>query len=334
MGMRRTTSLRRIDFALLSLLAVACVLPLLPGSAFAQRSEIHFVNEASEPIVIKLRGPSVRQIELAASTRETLNAVGAGSYDYIVRAGSAPNFQYHRGRQFVIEETASMATSLTIRISIRTVVGAVPEQSNEAALAGEFAASGEPNTAVEPTMAKLGYEDEPVDAPVAPPVPAPLAGVLPLGGGAWRLNAMQIQTVNSLPMPPPRPNVVSVLPAGEGFVFVKILAQIVPVQSAQGALETSIYLHTRGERRNTLIGLSGIGSGPSCDSVVLLGRSTPSSTTQATYSLRQPVPGLPAILTPGSGPLCLVFAVPVKLLNAPMQLRFGAASTALDIPKP
>jgi len=113
------------------LLAVIALVLLSPGIAVhAQQSPtVTIVNQSSQFVLAKLRGPSSGTLSIGAGARETANVSG-GNYFAFFRYGDGRRYSYTKVGPFAVVETSTEVSEITI--VLHTVSGnANEEPSNE-----------------------------------------------------------------------------------------------------------------------------------------------------------------------------------------------------------
>lgn len=103
----RTLAMNRIILSLLILLAFIT-------SASAQNT-VSFDNQSSEAALVKLIGPTTKEIEVPDGTKQTLQA-SAGKYFIKVRYGVQGKYHYTKGQEFTVDETATTTSDITITL--------------------------------------------------------------------------------------------------------------------------------------------------------------------------------------------------------------------------
>lgn len=96
------------------------VLFILSTQAFAAKNEIIFDNKSDEVALVKLIGPTSREIDVPVGMTNKVY-VSPGAYYIKVRYGNSGNYRYSKGDKFDIAETATSISQTTI--TLHKVVG-------------------------------------------------------------------------------------------------------------------------------------------------------------------------------------------------------------------
>jgi hypothetical protein len=91
------------------LILIGCVI-----SASSQNT-VSFDNQSGEPALVKLIGPTTKEIEVPDGTKQTVQA-SAGKYLIKVRYGVQGKYHYTKGQDFTVEETATTTSEITITL--------------------------------------------------------------------------------------------------------------------------------------------------------------------------------------------------------------------------
>jgi len=119
-------------FALFTILACA-------SSAWAQ-STVSFDNQSGEPALVKLIGPTNREVEVPNGMKIGTDAV-AGRYIMKVRYGLPGKYHYAKGQEFEVTETATTKSEITITLH-KVIAGNYETQTiSEADFGGASGAS-------------------------------------------------------------------------------------------------------------------------------------------------------------------------------------------------
>jgi hypothetical protein len=85
------------------------------STVFAQNNTVVFDNQSGEPALVKLIGPTDREVEVAAGAKGTVTAT-AGRYHIKVRYGAPGKYHYAKGEEFEVKETATSKSKTTITL--------------------------------------------------------------------------------------------------------------------------------------------------------------------------------------------------------------------------
>ena len=85
------------------------------STVLAQNSTVAFDNQSGEPALVKLIGPSAKEVEVATGAKETVTAA-PGRYYIKVRYGTSGKYHYAKGDEFVVNENASERSESTITL--------------------------------------------------------------------------------------------------------------------------------------------------------------------------------------------------------------------------
>jgi ankyrin repeat protein len=83
-------------------------------AASAQNS-VSFDNQSGESALVKLIGPTSKEIEVPNGTKQPVQAL-AGKYFIKVRYGIQGNYHYTKGQEFTVDETATTTSDITITL--------------------------------------------------------------------------------------------------------------------------------------------------------------------------------------------------------------------------
>jgi len=83
-------------------------------TASAQNS-VSFDNQSGEPALVKLIGPTPKDIEVPDGTKQAVQAL-AGKYFIKVRYGFQGKYHYTKGQEFTVDETATTTSDITITL--------------------------------------------------------------------------------------------------------------------------------------------------------------------------------------------------------------------------
>ena len=101
----------------------ACIIALFQMTAPAANAldnTVSFDNRSGDPALVKLIGPTYREIEVANGSTGTVTA-SAGNYHILVRYGTPDHYSYSKGQEFEIVQTFSTRSRITI--TLHKVVG-------------------------------------------------------------------------------------------------------------------------------------------------------------------------------------------------------------------
>lgn len=76
---------------------------------------ITFDNRSGEPASVRVIGPSKPTADVPDGQRRTVK-VGGGHYNILVRYGAGPNYRYSRGDPFMVTQTATQYSIITITL--------------------------------------------------------------------------------------------------------------------------------------------------------------------------------------------------------------------------
>ena len=107
-------------------------------SAFAQ-NEVFFDNQSGEPSLVKLVGPTSKDVEVPTGAKVGVSA-SAGRYTLKARYGTPGQYRYTKGDDFEVKETAS--TQSVITITLHKVLGG--NYDSKPISAGEFGETSPP----------------------------------------------------------------------------------------------------------------------------------------------------------------------------------------------
>lgn len=87
----------------------------LSGVARGQNSTVTFDNKSGEPTLVKLVGTTSTSVEVPNMETRSVSAL-AGQYHIKIRYGSPPAYRFARGEDFVITESATSRSLVTITL--------------------------------------------------------------------------------------------------------------------------------------------------------------------------------------------------------------------------
>jgi hypothetical protein len=120
-NMSCTKATRSTVVILLALVIVTAVsVSVAFGQSFYDPNTITLINRSGEDALVRLVGPTRRDVTVVDGTNQTVNVV-AGSYYMLVRYGRPGRYHYTRGNQFEIEQSGLSYTEMTI--TLHKVVG-------------------------------------------------------------------------------------------------------------------------------------------------------------------------------------------------------------------
>jgi len=91
-----------------------------PLTVCAQGNEVEFDNQSGQLALVKLIGPSMREVNVPINSKLSVTAL-PGKYHIMVRYGTSENYQYTKGEKFEVKETATQKSITTI--TLHKVVG-------------------------------------------------------------------------------------------------------------------------------------------------------------------------------------------------------------------
>ena len=96
---------------------VAAVIAITLSAALSAQAQntVTFDNQSGEPALVKLIGPTSKEVEVPIGTKESVGT-SAGRYIIKVRYGTAGKYRYSKGEEFDVKETASTRSSITITL--------------------------------------------------------------------------------------------------------------------------------------------------------------------------------------------------------------------------
>lgn len=97
----------------LGLVALLCVFSV--KTVLAQENTVTFDNQSGEPALVKLVGPTYREIQVPTGTKRSVTA-GGGRYHIKVRYGPPGKYHYAKGEEFTVTETATTRSEITITL--------------------------------------------------------------------------------------------------------------------------------------------------------------------------------------------------------------------------
>ena len=104
-------------------IVIACIITLLQMAAppaNAMDNTVSFNNRSGDPALVKLIGPTYREIEVADGSTGTVSASG-GNYYILVRYGTPGQYRYSKGQSFQVVQTPTTRSRITI--TLHKVVG-------------------------------------------------------------------------------------------------------------------------------------------------------------------------------------------------------------------
>ena len=106
--MKGETTMRKL------LLSLSIVLVCLT-SVLAQDNTVIFDNQSGEPALVKVIGPTSKDVEVPNGTKVGVE-VSAGHYFIKVRYGTPNKYHYAKGEKFEVKETATTKSQITITL--------------------------------------------------------------------------------------------------------------------------------------------------------------------------------------------------------------------------
>lgn len=85
------------------------------SAAFAQQNRVIFDNQSGEPALVKLIGPTSRDVEVPTGEKVGVSA-SAGRYLIKVRYGRPGKYRYSQGEEFEVKETPTTRSQITITL--------------------------------------------------------------------------------------------------------------------------------------------------------------------------------------------------------------------------
>jgi len=105
----------RVLFVIFFIAILAC-----PSTVFAQGNEVEFDNQSGQVALVKLLGPTTREVNVPINSKLSVTA-SPGEYYIMVRYGTSENYQYSKGEKFEVTETATERSRTTI--TLHKVIG-------------------------------------------------------------------------------------------------------------------------------------------------------------------------------------------------------------------
>ncbi|MCX5886085.1 MAG: hypothetical protein NT096_09290 [Proteobacteria bacterium] len=96
-------------------LTLAAIALFSVGTALAQDNTVTFDNQSGESAIVKLIGPTAKEIEVLAGQKGTVTAA-AGRYYIKVRYGKQGSYRYAKGEEFDVTETATKRSEIAITL--------------------------------------------------------------------------------------------------------------------------------------------------------------------------------------------------------------------------
>ena len=93
---------------------VALLLPALLCHA-GTKNTITFDNQSGQPALVKLGGPTMRDVEVLVGQKRTVTASG-GRYHIKTRYGTPGKYRYTKGDEFVVKDSATSRSEITITL--------------------------------------------------------------------------------------------------------------------------------------------------------------------------------------------------------------------------
>jgi len=91
-----------------------------PFAGFAQDNEVEFDNQSGQPALVKLIGPTMKEVNVPINSKLSVTAL-PGNYHILVRYGTSENYQYTKGEKFEVTETATKKSKTSI--TLHKVIG-------------------------------------------------------------------------------------------------------------------------------------------------------------------------------------------------------------------
>ncbi|MCX6565595.1 MAG: HEAT repeat domain-containing protein [Candidatus Aminicenantes bacterium] len=94
--------------------ALVTAMAAFPSLASAQNT-VTFDNQSGEPALVRMIGPTSKEIEIPNGTTNTVEAA-AGKYTIMMRYGRNGEYSYEKGEEFEVTETDTTYSSITITL--------------------------------------------------------------------------------------------------------------------------------------------------------------------------------------------------------------------------
>jgi len=96
---------------------IAGVVLILIGVVTPTKAQntVTFDNQSGEPALVKLIGPTSKEVEVPSGTKQSVEAL-AGRYTIKVRYGTQGKYRYSKGQDFEVEQTATTRSEITITL--------------------------------------------------------------------------------------------------------------------------------------------------------------------------------------------------------------------------
>ncbi|MCK4828055.1 hypothetical protein KA005_70655 [bacterium] len=108
------------------------VIIICPSMVIAQSNEVEFDNKSGQIALVKLIGPTTKDVNVPINSKLSVTAL-PGEYYIMVRYGTPDNYQYTKGEKFKVTETTTKRSRTTI--TLHKVIGgnydAKPISENE-----------------------------------------------------------------------------------------------------------------------------------------------------------------------------------------------------------
>jgi len=97
-------------------MAIKLAATLVPLSLLcAAGNTVTFDNRSGEPALVRLVGPTPREVQVPAGEKRTVNASG-GKYHIKTRYGTPDSYRYTKGDEFEVKETTTARSEITITL--------------------------------------------------------------------------------------------------------------------------------------------------------------------------------------------------------------------------
>lgn len=104
-----------IKFCFNLLVAIIFIFLTCPEIGCAQDNEVEFDNQSGQHALVKLIGPTPREVDVPNYSKRSVTAL-SGNYYIMVRYGTTGNYHFTKGDKFKVRQTATKRSKITITL--------------------------------------------------------------------------------------------------------------------------------------------------------------------------------------------------------------------------